>query len=131
MFVGTETAARRICACSRFLLRLHVEQLTTLDKVMASLDAEVERLLEPFRRNIEILKTIPGVSDTVAQVIVAEIGFDMSRFQTPGHLISWAGMCSRNDESAGKLGVDVKLPPAASGSANSLSGPLLGLKPVA
>ena len=49
-----------------------------------------------------LLTTIPGVSDIVANVIVAEIGIDMSRFPTPGHLISWAGLCPRNDESAGK-----------------------------
>jgi transposase len=45
---------------------------------------------------------MPGISDIVAQVIVSEIGIDMSRFPTAGHLISWAGLCPRNDESAGK-----------------------------
>jgi transposase len=48
------------------------------------------------------LRTIPGVSDLTAQVIVAEIGIDMTRFPTAGHLISWASLCPRNDESAGK-----------------------------
>jgi transposase len=42
----------------------------------------------------------PGVSDLTAQVIVSEIGTDMARFPTAGHLISWAGLCPRNDESA-------------------------------
>jgi transposase len=50
----------------------------------------------------ELLITMPGVSDTVARVILAEIGSDMSRFATAGHLVSWAGLCPRNDESAGK-----------------------------
>ena len=45
---------------------------------------------------------MPGVSDLTANVIVAEIGVDMSRFPTAGHLISWAGLCPRSDESAGK-----------------------------
>src|SRR5207247_1290613 len=49
-----------------------------------------------------LLTTMPGVSEIVAQVIVAEIGVDMSRFPTAGHLVSWAGLCPRNDESAGK-----------------------------
>ncbi len=48
------------------------------------------------------MRTIPGVGDLTAQVIVSEIGLDMSRFPTAGHLISWAGLCPRNDESAGK-----------------------------
>ena len=49
-----------------------------------------------------MLKTMPGVSDVVAQVILSEIGTDMTRFPSPGHLVSWAGLCPRNDESAGK-----------------------------
>jgi len=48
------------------------------------------------------VKTIPGVSELAGQAIVAEIGIDMSRFPTCGHLISWAGLCPRSDESAGK-----------------------------
>ena len=49
-----------------------------------------------------ILMTMPGISEVTAQVILAEIGEDMGRFPTAGHLISWAGLCPRNDESAGK-----------------------------
>jgi transposase len=45
---------------------------------------------------------MPGISETAARVIVSEIGYDMSRFPTAGHLISWAGLCPRSDESAGK-----------------------------
>jgi hypothetical protein len=48
------------------------------------------------------LPTIPGVSVLSANIILAEIGRDMSRFPTAGHLISWAGLCPKNDESAGK-----------------------------
>lgn len=56
----------------------------------------------PFHHETELLKTMPGVSDVVAQVIAAEIGLDMTRFLTAGHLLSWAGFCPRMDESAGK-----------------------------
>jgi transposase len=86
----------------RFLLRLHLRQFDALDAAIAEIDAEVDRDLDPFRQAVRLLRTIPGVSDLTAQVIISEIGTDMSRFPTAGHLISWAGLCPRNDESAGK-----------------------------
>src|SRR5262249_13094252 len=67
-----------------------------------SIDGQIEADLQPFRDAVELLTTIPGVSDLAAQGIVAEIGRDMSRFPTVGHLISWAGLCPRSDQSAGK-----------------------------
>jgi transposase len=51
---------------------------------------------------VSLLTTMPGLSDTAARVLIAEIGDDMSRFPSPGHLISWAGLCPRLDVSAGK-----------------------------
>jgi transposase len=92
----------RITERHRFLLRLHLSQFDALDAAIAEVDAEVDRDLDPFRQAVRLLRTIPGVSDLTAQVIVSEIGTDMSRFPTAGHLISWAGLCPRNDESAGK-----------------------------
>jgi transposase len=62
----------------------------------------VNRELDPFRQAVRQLRTIPGISDLTAQMIVSEIGIDMTRFPTAGHLVSWAGPCPRNDESAGK-----------------------------
>lgn len=92
----------RITDRHRFLLRLHLRQIDALDDALSEIDAEVERGLDPFRQAVSQLRTIPGVSDLTAQVIVSEIGTDMARFPTAGHLISWAGLCPRNDESAGK-----------------------------
>jgi len=92
----------RVTVRHRFLLRLHLRQFDALDAAVAEIDAEVDRDLDPFRQAVRLLRTIPGVSDLTAQVIVSEIGTDMSRFPTAGHLISWAGLCPRNDESAGK-----------------------------
>jgi hypothetical protein len=86
----------------RFLLALHLRQVDGLAAAVAEIDAQVERDLGPFRDAVGLLATIPGVSDLTAQVILSEIGPDMSRFPTAGHLISWAGLCPRNDESAGK-----------------------------
>jgi transposase len=92
----------RITERHRFLLRLHLHQVEALDVAIAAIDAELDRDLDPFRQAVRQLRTIPGVSDLTAQVIVSEIGTDMTRFLTAGHLISWAGLCPRNDESAGK-----------------------------
>jgi len=92
----------RLTERHRFLLRLHLGQYDALAAALAEIDAEVERDLDPFRDAVRLLRTIPGVGDLAAQVIVSEIGTDMGRFPTAGHLISWAGLCPRNDESAGK-----------------------------
>jgi transposase len=86
----------------RFLLRLHLQQIDALDAAIEQIDQEVDADVEPFRAAIALLTTIPGVSELSARIILAEIGHDMSRFPTAGHLISWAGLCPRNDESAGK-----------------------------
>ncbi len=86
----------------RFLLRLHLRQIDTIAEALAEIDAEVARELDPFRDAVRLLRSIPGISDLSARVVVAEIGTDMGRFPTAGHLVSWAGLCPRNDESAGK-----------------------------
>ena len=69
---------------------------------MARIDAQVEANLGPFRTAVELIMSIPGIKNLSAQVIVSEIGIDMSRFPSAAHLISWACVCPRNDESAGK-----------------------------
>jgi len=86
----------------RFLLKLHLQQIDTLDKAVREVEARLGEALQPFRDLEGLLTTIPGVSATTAQVILSEIGTDMSRFPTAAHLISWAGLCPGNDESAGK-----------------------------
>ncbi len=97
-----EALRGRVTKHHRFLLRLHLQQIDVLDTAIAEIDREVDANVEPFRAAITILTTIPGVSDLSARTIMAEIGMDMSRFPTDSHLISWAGLCPRNDESAGK-----------------------------
>jgi hypothetical protein len=92
----------RVTAHQRFMLRLHLDQIDALDAAIARIDQEVDSNVEPFRVAIEMLITIPGASSLSAEVIVSEIGIDMSRFRTEGHLISWAGLCPKNDESAEK-----------------------------
>ena len=98
-----EAALRgRVTRRHRFLLRLHLQQIDAIGAAIEQIDQEVDADVEPFRDTIALLTTIPGVSELSACVILAEIGRDMSRFPTAGHLISWAGLCPKNDESAGK-----------------------------
>jgi transposase len=97
-----EALRGRVTAHHRFLLKLHLDQIDRLDAAIATMDSEIEGHLAPFRTAVEIVSTIPGVGALSAQVIVSEIGTNMSRFPTVGHLLSWAGLCPRNDESAGK-----------------------------
>lgn len=86
----------------RFLLQLELDQVEHIEGVIAQIEGEAAKALQPFRSQVEALDTIPGVDATAAAVIIAEIGVDMSRFPTDDHLISWAGLCPRSDESAGK-----------------------------
>ena len=97
-----EALRGRVTSHHRFLLRLHLRQIDALEAAVASIDREVETELDPFRAAIRLLSSIPGVSALSAEVIVAEIGTDMGRFPSAGHLLSWAGLCPRSDESAGK-----------------------------
>lgn len=97
-----EALRGRVTDDHRFLLQIHLGQIDALDTSIASIDRKVEAKLAPFRTAVELLSTIPGVSRLSAEVIVSEIGTDMSRFPSVGHLLSWAGLCPRSDESAGK-----------------------------
>jgi transposase len=97
-----EALRGRVREHHRFLLKLHLGQVDALEAAVRDVEARIGETLRPFRERAELLTTIPGVSDTVAHVIVSEIGIDMSRFPTAAHLISWAGLCPRSDESAGK-----------------------------
>jgi transposase len=97
-----EALRGRVTRHHRFLLRLHLQQIDAINAAIGEIDQEVDAQVEPFRTAIQLLTTIPGISELSAGVILAEIGRDMSRFPTAGHLISWAGLCPKNDESAGK-----------------------------
>ena len=96
-----------------FLLRVHLEQYDSLAATIGQIDRQVEAALTrlnqesaagrvTYRDLIALLCTIPGVSTLAAITILAEIGRDMSRFPTPGHLLAWAGLCPGQNESAGK-----------------------------
>jgi transposase len=95
----------------RFLLALHLKQWDSIDETIRKLDLEIDQRIgrmeaegnrTPFRTLIGFLTTIPGVSAVAAPAILSEIGPDMSRFPTAGHLVAWAGLCPGQNESAGK-----------------------------
>ena len=73
-----------------------------LDEAIERLSAEIEEQIAPFAAQRDLLMTIPGVKQRAAEVLIAEIGVDMSVFPTPKHLASWAKVSPGNDQSAGK-----------------------------
>jgi transposase len=85
-----------------FLSATMLARIDALEATIATVTARIETEIRPFQGIVERLDTMPGVNQRVAQTIIAEIGVDMTRFPTPAHLASWAGLCPGNNESAGK-----------------------------
>jgi transposase len=81
---------------------LHLEHIDHLADMIARLDTRIDEASLPFARQTQLLATIPGISERAAQVVISEIGVDMTRFPSDAHLASWAGLCPGNNESAGK-----------------------------
>ena len=97
----------RLTRSQRFVLNELLNQLDETEAAIARVSLEICQQMEennrPFvHEAVQLLQTIPGVGERVAEVIVSEIGVDMSRFPSHRHLSSWAGMCPGNNESAGK-----------------------------
>ncbi len=84
------------------LIGLSLDHVEQLEKAMARLDEEVDRVMAPFSVALELLDSITGVGKRAAECIIAEIGVDMARFPSAGHLASWAGMCPGNNITGGK-----------------------------
>ena len=101
-----ETLTGRVREHHRFLLAQHLRTIEQLEESIAAFDARIEAALAPFQDAVKRLTAVPGIGATAAQVIIAEVGDDMSRFPTAGHLLSWAGLVPRLDESAGKRPFD-------------------------
>ncbi|PRY21297.1 transposase [Pseudosporangium ferrugineum] len=81
-----------------------IDRIDAVTATVTTLTARIGQEIAPLQAEVERLSTIPGVGTHHAQVILAEIGADMSRFPTAAHLASWAGVCPGNHESAGKHG---------------------------
>lgn len=85
-----------------FLARAMLDRVDACTAMEARLSERIDAQVAPFRRRIDLLVTVPGISTRAAEAILAEIGADIARFPTAGDLASWAGVCPGNHESAGK-----------------------------
>jgi transposase len=98
-----EALAGKVTGHHRFMLRQLLDQVDHLDRMVESFDARVEEVMTPLGREaVRRLDEVPGFDVRTAQNVLAEIGTDMTRFPSPRHLASWAGLCPGNDQSAGK-----------------------------
>jgi transposase len=86
----------------RFLLRLQLDRLERVEGDLGVLEQHIQEKLQPYAAQLALLQEIPGVEQTLAAVIIAELGVDMSVFQSVSQMASWAGVCPGNNESAGK-----------------------------
>jgi transposase len=87
----------------RHLLAMHLKLVETLEVSIEELDRDIEKAVDPFRDIVDWLKEVPGLSEVSVPALLGEIGVDMTKFKTHGHLLSWARACPRLDESAGKV----------------------------
>jgi transposase len=92
----------RVAAHQRFLLAQQLAHIDYLDEAIERVNAEVAERLAPFAASLERLDAIPGIARRTAEIVLAEIGTDVRRFPTAGHLASWAGLCPGHHQSAGK-----------------------------
>lgn len=96
----------RVRSIHRFMIAQHLGHIDHLDASIERVSREIEEKSHPFvsQGQMEMLDSVPGISERAAQVLVAEIGTDMSRFPSAAHLASWAGICPGNNQSGGKRG---------------------------
>ncbi|RKS19547.1 transposase [Arthrobacter sp. AG1021] len=85
-----------------FMMRLFLKQADGLEEMISELDTQIVEAITPFREEALAISTIPGLSNTSSEVVIAEIGVDMSMFPDAAHLASWAGVCPGQNESAGR-----------------------------
>lgn len=92
-----------VTAHHRFMLRQALDQIDHLDGQIRDFDRRIDEVMSPLEHEaVKRLDKTPGLDVKSAQVVIAEIGADMSVFPTAKNLASWAGLCPGNDKSAGK-----------------------------
>lgn len=92
----------KLSSHQRFLLKQSWEHLMYLERSLEQIDEAIDQHLQPYRVEMDLLQTIPGIDQTAASAVLAEIGADMLQFHSERHLASWAGLSPGNNESAGK-----------------------------
>jgi len=103
-----------------YLLKMMLERVDALTAQIDDLTRRIEEAIAPFARQVAQLDEIPGIGAIAAQEIIAEIGVEMARFPTPGHLVSWAKFAPQARQSAGKS------KPGSTGKGNPWIGGTLG-----
>lgn len=99
----TEALTGQVNAHHRFMLKMLLEQIEQMEQHVSSLDKRIEEVMGPLEQTaIKLLDEIPGIDRRASENIIAEIGAEMGRFPTAGHLAAWAGICPGNNQSAGK-----------------------------
>lgn len=98
----TEALNGRFTSRHAFMTREYLERIDRLESSIRRVETQTKTAIVDYEPAVTLLSTIPGVSATVAHVIIAETGADMARFPTAAHLASWAGVCPGHNESAGK-----------------------------
>jgi transposase len=92
----------RVTAHHRFMIDLSLEHMQYIEKQILRLDKQIDQHIEPYRKQFELLQTIPGIGATASASVLAEMGPDTAPFDDDSKLASWAGICPGNNESAGK-----------------------------
>jgi transposase len=92
----------RVRPHQRFILAQLLAQIDSIDDTIELFDQQIEEYCHPFEQAVELVDTIPGIARRSAEIIVSEIGTDMSRFPSAEHLAAWAGLAPGNYESGGK-----------------------------
>lgn len=87
----------------RNILKRMMKHAEGIEELISELDQDIKTHLKPYEAQVELLKTIPGIKDTAAAAIIAELGVDMNQFKDADHLSAWAGLCPGNNQSAGKV----------------------------
>jgi transposase len=98
----TEALRGMLSDNQRWLLGEQLRRVAELDETLERLDAKIAECTRPFEELLRMLDQIPGVNRRIAEIIIAEIGVDMKRFPSGGHLAAWAGMCPGQNQSGGR-----------------------------